>query len=317
MSDAAYPDGDLDEQEAPKPAEPPACVKGESEEAEATSELKLLPFYSAHEDNPFFAPPRDAPFRVSQEDRAAPAPRAPFEWRRFGAAASLAAVIAIVGAAAAAHVHGLRVARAEAEATQALAHRLDAMSARLESLETHRMRDEIAGLRKVLTEIKSSAASTRDVGGAVTQLASRVDRLEKEQPARLDKLGDRMDRDAAQRLADVSARLEKLEAKIAAPAPVAAAAPPKTAAKSAFVKTEPGVSYDPTGSILAKPRPRLRGFWLSDIQNGYAMIGSPAGEFVVGPGDMLPGGGRVLRIERHGRDWAVITTQGQIVAANY
>ena len=46
------------------------------------------------------------------------------------------------------------------------------------------------------------------------------------------------------------------------------------------------------------------------------MIDGPGGEFAVGPGDVVPGGGRVLRIERHGRDWVVVTTQGQIVATD-
>ena len=65
----------------------------------------------------------------------------------------------------------VRLARAEEAQTRALAHRLDAMTTRLESLEANRSRDELANLKKVLAEIKASAASTRDVGGAVGQLA--------------------------------------------------------------------------------------------------------------------------------------------------
>ena len=51
--------------------------------------------------------------------------------------------------------------------------------------------------------------------------------------------------------------------------------------------------------------------WI-DLRNGYAMIDSPQGQFAVGPGDAVPGGGRVLRIERRGRGWAVVTTIGSI-----
>ena len=148
------------------------------------------------------------------------------------------------------------------------------------------------------------------MGGAVSQLAARVDKLEKEQGARLDKLGDRIDRDAATRLADVSARLDKLEAKATA---ATAAAKPST--KVNVAKANPGVSYEPTGSI-DRPPPRLRNFYLAEIRNGYAMIDGPGGEFVVAPGDFVPGGGRVLRIERRGRDWVVVTTHGQIAAAD-
>ena len=75
------------------------------------------------------------------------------------------------------------------------------------------------------------------------------------------------------------------------------------------------VSNDITGAIN-KPPQRLRRFYVAEIHNGYAMIGGPGGNFVVGPGDLVPGGGRVLRIERRGRSWAVVTTEGQILASD-
>jgi hypothetical protein len=311
MFDAApsdsHPDDQDSQQDAPAAALP---VSAETRSVEAPpetpAELKLLPFY----------PSREPPKR--EESAAKPAaPRPPRDWRRWRVAASVAAVVAIGGAAAAEHVHGLRVARAERAQTRVLARRLDSMTTRLESLEANRSRDELANMRKVLAEIKASAASTRDVGGAVTQLASRVEKLEKDQSARMDKLGDRLDHDAMARLADMTARLEKVEAKVGAPAvAAAAAAKPAPPAKAAEVaKAGPGVSYEPTGAI-ERPRPQLRGFRLAGIRNGYAMIDSPGGEFVVAPGDFVPGGGRVLRIERHGRDWVVVTTLGQIMAMN-
>jgi hypothetical protein len=132
------------------------------------------------------------------------------------------------------------------------------------------------------------------LNGTVAQLGERLDHIEKDQ----------------------SARLDKLEAKVTAKPTTAAIAPsptkPTTVASSP-TKFAPSVSDDVTGSI-ERPRPQLRGYYLSEVHNGYAMIDSPGGEIAVAPGDMLPGGGRVLRIERRGRTWAVITTQGQIVA---
>jgi len=302
--------------------------------------------------------------------------RTPLDWRRIAAAASLAAVVTIGVAAAAVHVGETRVASAESATAHALSDRLDAMSSRLESLDANRTHDEVANFRKVLAEIKNSIAGARNVSDGVTQLNARVDRLEKEQGGKFDKLGDRIDRDAANRLADIAGRLDKLEAKantasardlsgavaqlgerldhiekdqsarldklgerldhdasvrnfgatarldkpeakIAAKPIVAAVAPspakPTPVASSAATKYAPSVSDDVTGSI-GKPRPQLRGYYLSEVHNGYAMIDSPVGEIAVAPGDMLPGGGRVLRIERRGRTWAVVTTQGQIVA---
>ena len=261
---------------------------------------------------------------AAREDffRAGPEPvaRPRRDWRRIGAAASLAGVVLIGGAAAAAHVHALRVARAEEGQARALAHRLDAMTTRLEAVEASRTRDDLANLKKVLVEIKAGAAGSREVASAVGQLSARVDKLEKDQGAKLDKLGERIDHEAAARLADVTARLEKLEGKAsvavaATPSPPLKPAPvAKTeVAKTEVAKTEPTVSAETTGSV-EKPKPRLRGYFLSEVHNGYAMIDSPEGEFSVAPGDVVPGGGRVLRIERHGRDWVVVTTQGMIAS---
>ncbi len=313
MSDAARSDGELPDGEVGREATSlPAKAEAERRAPPEPAKLELLRFDPARDESPRYNADAEIPYYSNREAHSErPKPdRAPRDWRRLRAAASLTAVLAIGAAAAAAHVHELRVASAQEAQARMLTHRLDAMSRRLETFEATRSRDELANIRKVLAEIKTGAASTRDMGGAVSQLASRMDKIEKEQGARLDKLGDRIDRDAAARLANITARLEKLEAKT-----VVASAPAKPSPKANLAKTSPGVSYAPTGSIERTP-PRLRNFFLAEIHNGYAMIDSPAGEFAVAPGDVVPGGGRVLRIERRGRDWAVVTTQGRIVAAD-
>jgi hypothetical protein len=315
MSDAARADDELPDENIAHDAAAKAALPARSEAerpAPEPSKFELLRFEAAHEESPRHQAGAEIPYYSHHEAHSEypAAARAPRDWRRLRAAASLTAVLAIGVAAAAAHVHGLRVASAQEAQAVLQTHRLDAMSKRLETFEATRSRDELATIRKVLAEIKTGAASTRDMGGAVSQLASRLDRLEKEQGARLDKLGDRIDRDAAARLANVASRLEKLEAKT-----VVATAAAKPSPKLNVVKTSPGVSYEPTGAIERTP-PRLHNFYLAGIRNGYAMIDSPGGQFVVGPGDIVPGGGRVLRIERRGRDWVVMTTQGQIVAAD-
>jgi len=285
--------------------------------ARRIGELKLLPYFPA-EDETLRARREERPFVTEVEASPAKPPR---DWGRLAAAASLAGVVLVGAAAAAAHVHAWRVTRAEEAQARALGHRLDGMATQLESLESNRSRDDLANLKKVLAEIRASAASARDVGGAVAQLGQRVEKLEKDQSARLDKLGDRIDHDSAARIGELTTRLDKLEAKAATSVATAAApspplrAAPTPPAKPEPAKAEPAVSNETTASI-DKPRPRLRGFYVAEIHNGYAMIDSPQGEFAVTPGDVVPGGGRVLRIERHGRDWVVVTTQGQIVASD-
>src|SRR4051812_4130164 len=175
MSEAARSESEPHVPDLPQAAAQPDG--GAPEPAKESVELTLLPYL----------PTRDEPLRASRDERPFTAEREPRpakprrDWGRLAAAASLAGVVVIGAAAAAAHVHAWRVTRAEQAQTRVLAHRLDGMSTRLESLEANRSRDELANLKKVLAEIKTAAASTRDVGGAVAQLGQRVEKLEKEQ----------------------------------------------------------------------------------------------------------------------------------------
>jgi hypothetical protein len=51
---------------------------------------------------------------------------------------------------------------------------------------------------------------------------------------------------------------------------------------------------------------------LVEADEGYAVIDGRDGPQQVAPGDVLPGIGRVQRIERRGRDWVVVTSAGVI-----
>ena len=54
---------------------------------------------------------------------------------------------------------------------------------------------------------------------------------------------------------------------------------------------------------------------MREVHGNVAIVEGPYGYRQIGPGDMLPGAGRVERIERRGRDWAVVTNQGTINSA--
>jgi hypothetical protein len=223
------------------------------------------------------------------------------------------------------------------------------LTERLDAIEAVHAREESAEVRKLLGEIKLGASATRDVSAAVTQLSARVDHVEHDQGARLDKLAERTEHDASSRFADLTARLDKLEKKAASPT-VAAVAPDhdasprfvdlavrldkleKKAASPAVVaiapvppgpppkpiptpaKVEPSVSDETTASI-EKPKPPLRGYSVIGVGDGFATIRGREGTISVGAGDMIPGLGRVLRIERHGREWFVVTSVGVISGA--
>ncbi|MGD0641422.1 MAG: hypothetical protein ABSC22_11800 [Roseiarcus sp.] len=220
-----------------------------------------------------------------------------------GLAAGLALLAAVAAAGLYDHVRQSNLLAAKAEESHSLAQTVRALKDRIDAIEAARAHDETADLRKVTVEMKAESGATRDLSGALAQLTARLDRVDHDQSARLDKLADRIDRESTARIADLATRLDKLEKK--PPAAVVASLPPPPA------KPDPGVSNETTGSI-EKPRAPLRGYWVVDVQDGVAIIDGRDGPRQVAPGDVLPGAGRVERIERHGRDWVVVTSSGTI-----
>jgi hypothetical protein len=204
--------------------------------------------------------------------------------------------------------------------------------------------------------------STRDPSAALTQLTDRLDQIEHEYGARLDKLSERMDQDSSSRFADIAARLDKLEKLAALPAmPVSesadvvarldklekrvavAAAPASEIAglttrlnkleKSAAVAGARSANpLPPTApkqsSLVARAEssapnetarsdntgPLLRDYSVEDARDGIAVVDSRSGPQEVAPGDFIPGAGRVLRIEKRGGDWFVLTSRGVIAS---
>jgi hypothetical protein len=56
----------------------------------------------------------------------------------------------------------------------------------------------------------------------------------------------------------------------------------------------------------------LQNYTIEDVRDGIAVVDSRYGSQQVAPGDFIPGAGRVLRIERRGADWIVLTSLGII-----
>jgi hypothetical protein len=185
---------------------------------------------------------------------------------------------------------------------------ISALNARLQAVEAARGRDDLAELRRSVGDLKSAAATSRELGAAIAQLSQRVEKLDREQGTKLDKLGERVDRETNARTTELSARLEKLEQKPApkSDAPTAPPGPPP--------KFGANVLMDPTGSI-ERPRPVLRGYVVLGAQDDVALIGGRYGERAVRPGDYLPGAGRIEKVERQGPNWVVVTEQGMITSA--
>jgi hypothetical protein len=272
------------DQQAEKPADaaPNAADAREASPAIETARLHLIPY------------------RASAQAEGADGARAAARWPRrwtIGLAAGLALVAAVAAAGAYDYARRSSLLAAKAEESRSLAQTVKALEDRIDAIEAARTRDESADLRKLAAEIKAESGAARDLGGAFTQLTARVDRVDHDQSARLDKLADRIDHESTARIADLATRVDKLEKRQAAPA----------------AKPDPGVSNETTGSI-ARPQAPLRGYWLVEVQDGSAIVDGRDGPQQVAPGDFLPGAGRVQRIERRGQGWVVVTTSGLIVA---
>ncbi len=206
-----------------------------------------------------------------------------------------------------------------AHETQSLAQSVKALNVRLNAIESAKSPEDLAELRRSVGEVKSSIASARDLNSALAQLSQRLEKLDHEESAKVDKLADRVDHETNARTAELSARVEKLEK--GAVAPIVASAPTpappslsQTKQPARPLKSGSTVSMETTGSIQ-RPRPVLQGYIVVDAQDDVALIGGRYGEREVRLGDFLPGAGRVERIERQGRSWVVLTNQGVIAAA--
>ena len=62
------------------------------------------------------------------------------------------------------------------------------------------------------------------------------------------------------------------------------------------------------------PGPLLQGYSVEDVRDGVAVVDSRYGPQEVARGDFIPGAGRVLRIEKRGGDWVVLTSRGVIAS---
>lgn len=179
-----------------------------------------------------------------------------------------------------------------------LSRSVKSLKARLDAADAAKGRDETAELRKSIGELKSSLAALRDAPANGAPAGARIDKIERD----LAKLGDRFDKEGAASRVDVAARLDRLEKKSSPASTIAAAAPAA------------GISKETTGSISVA-RPVIREWALLEVRDGVAIIEGRDGFRQVALGDILPGSGRVEKIERRAHGWAVITAQGEIVSA--
>ena len=315
----------------PKPAPMASDSRGKAQYKPIISPLEALPF----------------------EDPAHRRP-VPLKPKRRGLKSPLLGTLVVLFAAfGASAIYGSRLdwtlATTKSQAIAGLASTVDLIKARFKAVTGQNGREE-------------ERSAMRDLGAALTQVTIRLDQIEHDYEAGLDKLGERIDQNSSSRLADIAARLDELEKKTAVPAtpasefadvaarlnklekrvavaatttsefadittrlnrlekrvvtPAASSAkpfPPATPTQlTPRARAEPSASNE-----IARPdnpRPLLRDYSVEDVQDGIAVVDTRNGPREVAPGDFIPGAGRVLRIERRGDEWFVLTSLGVIAS---
>ena len=240
----------------------------------------------------------------------------PLNWRlpttKTGAVAGLASAANVLKADFEA-VTGQSAREQERSATRDLSAAVTELTARLDRIE------QTYGVRLD----KLSARIDQDSSSRFTDIAARLDNLEKkaaspatrasesaEVAAKLDKLEKRVAgaTASAAEIAGLATRLNKLERKAAVLG--ASSAAPLARQSSVMARAEPSAPNetgrpDDTG-------PLLRNYSVENVRDGVAVVDTRYGQQEVAPGDSVPGAGRVLRIERRGGDWFVVTSRGVI-----
>ena len=256
----------------------------------------------------------EAKSAAEQEHQTATARRLSLSRFHFAAAAALAVVVAVAGTLFLEDQQQAKALAEQASENASLLHTIKSLKVRLDAIDSTMSNAGLTDLRQSVGEIRSNLASTREVSGALAQLSQRVDKLDHEASAKVDKLTERVDHEATALTTGLSTRIDKLEQKIAAPlpapSPVAQAKQPPTCPKF------DNVSMERTSSI-ERPKPLLRGYVVLDARDDIALVGGRYGEREVRQGDFLPGAGRVERIELGGNGWVVTTSGGLIASADF
>lgn len=215
-------------------------------------------------------------------------------------------------------------ARTPSEQKSAAQEKAEAQKAEVPSVvatqsEIEALRGEVETLRAKLdaSEKRRHAEQARAVEAAVGALDKKIATTRADSTAAAAELSAKLEKTAR--------RMSKLEA-----ARLAAKAPAKTDGKVAGKTQAKGVEIDdtPVGSIPLPPtrpktsvvaasakqerRPAATGFVLRGARRGVALVEAHGELIELRPGDLLPGAGRVIAIERRGAGWTVRAERGEV-----
>ena len=214
---------------------------------------------------------------------------------------------------------------AERRDIRALREEIRALQAKLDSLDKRSDAPERGTLEAKLNSLdRKIEANHVDAANVAVQIAARLEKNDKSME-RLEAAISANSSVPATANDDGKGGVKPVP-KVAAPAPAAA-----ISAKSPVPST---ASNDAKGSVkpaakVAAPAPAatagganvkaadaaraISDYTVREVQDGIALVqGRAGGLYEVGPGDRLPGAGRVLAVEKIGQKWVVVTESGRI-----
>ncbi|MGU3450083.1 hypothetical protein ACLBXZ_07030 [Methylobacterium fujisawaense] len=207
--------------------------------------------------------------------------------------------------------------------------------------ETVRLAGDIAQLHTVLADLRASTdAARKEAANRSSALGERLAQVDKTLNAKVAALGERLEQVEREHTARLTGLAAQLERRTAATPVAAKAEPTQTGsigepARASEGKPEVKVADAKAGEAKAgeaktgeakigetkqKPAafdrpPVIEGWALRDVYEGTAVLENRRRRLVeVSPGDILPGVGRVEGVERHGREWVVVTRQGLVTS---
>jgi hypothetical protein len=208
---------------------------------------------------------------------------------------------------------------------RALREEIRALQAKLDSLDKRSDASERGTLESKLNSLdRKIEANHVDAANVAVQIAARLEKNDKSME-RLEAAISANSSVPATASNDAKGGV-KPAPKVAAPAPAAtisAKSPvPSTASNDAKGSIKPAAKVAApapaatAGGANAKAADAARpigDYTVREVQDGIALVqGRAGGLYEVGPGDRLPGAGKVLGVEKIGRKWVVVTESGRI-----
>ena len=177
--------------------------------------------------------------------------------------------------------------------------RLDKLSERVDQNSSSRFADIAARLDK----LEKKAASPATPASESAEVVARLDRLERKVAVAAA---------SASEIAGLTTRLNRLERRAAVAGAISTSPLPPAGPRQASVmaRAEPAAPNETGRSEDGGPL--LRDYSVEFVRDGVAVVDTRSGPQEVAPGDSVPGAGRVLRIERRGGVWFVVTSRGVI-----